>query len=62
MFPEHRIRNNGPELQERGVRRIFIEPPVGWETKAPPSPVKEACAKKCVLGTGEERQEIHVPE
>lgn len=62
MFPEHQIRNNGPELQKRRVRRIFIEPRVGWEMKAPPSPVKEACAKKCVLGTGEERQEIHVTE
>lgn len=24
--------------------------------KTPPSPIKEAYAKKCVLGTGEERQ------
>lgn len=24
--------------------------------KIPPSPIKEAYAKKCVLGTGEERQ------
>ena len=54
MFPEHRIRNNGPELQERRVRRIFIETPVGWEKKAPPSPLKEA-VQRSVSG-GRERK------
>lgn len=38
------------------MRRIFIETP-----EAPPSPVKEAYAKKCVLGTGEERHNKSVP-